>query len=143
MTTTNPNEVLLVEDNETDITLAQEAFAECGIADRVRVVRDGAAALDQLLGPGASGPLPRLVLLDLRLPKVEGLEVLRRLRADARTLAVPVVVMSTSIETGDVAAAYELHCNAFVQKAMSLDAFISAIRTIKEFFLDLNVTPSR
>ena len=140
------DKLLLVEDNPSDVALAQEAFAECGVTEEIVLAKDGAEALDYLLGPASAkgeeaAGLPRLVLLDLRLPKIDGLEVLQRVRSDGRTKRVPIVVLTTSTEEGDVARAYDLGCNGFVQKTMSLDRFIESIRVIKSFFLELNVRP--
>jgi two-component system, response regulator len=138
--------ILLVEDNSGDEELAREAFADCGITEQVVVARDGVEAIDYLLGePGGSrapkAPLPVLVLLDLRLPRLDGLDVLRQLRAEPRTKRLPVVVLTTSTEDRDVAAAYELGCSGYVQKPMAMDEFVAAVRAIKAFFLDLIVPP--
>jgi len=115
--------VLLVEDNPTDEKLALLAFKHSGVTHDVAVARDGAEALDYLFRSGAfaeRGPgLPALMLLDLQLPKIEGLEVLRRLRLDARTKLLPVIVLTSSQEEEDILRSYTLGANAYVRKPMA------------------------
>jgi two-component system, response regulator len=133
--------ILLVEDNEDDVELTLRAFAKCGITNKIDVARDGAEALDYLLGSGSDArPLPQLVLLDLKLPKIEGLEVLRRLRAHPRTRALPVVVLSSSSVEQDIAETYALGANSFVRKAVNFTEFVEAARQLGLYWLDLNRT---
>lgn len=135
--------ILLVEDNASDEKLTRMAFKDCGVANEVIVVRDGAAALDYLFATGeyaARDPtvLPRLILLDIKLPKIDGLEVLRRLRADPRTQLVPVVILTSSKEDEDVLRGYSLGANAYVRKPVEFAEFAVAAKTVGLFWLLLN-----
>lgn len=137
--------ILLVEDNASDEKLTLLAFARCGVANEIVVVRDGASALDYLFATGehaarAAG-LPAVVLLDLNLPKLSGLEVLGRLRADARTRLLPVVVLTASREDEDVLRSYELGANAYVRKPVDFAEFAAAAKTLGLFWLMLNEQP--
>jgi two-component system response regulator len=136
------NWVLLVEDNPDHVALALRALKKCGMAWYVVVARDGVEALACLLGPGSAGSvgpedLPALVLLDLKLPRIDGLEVLRRIRSDARTRLLPVVVLSSSDEERDVVVAYSLGANSYVRKPLDFDAFVEAMRQIVGYWLGL------
>lgn len=135
--------ILLVEDNPDDEALTLRAFAQYNLANDIVVARDGAAALDQLFGAGAHPPmpLPQLVLLDLKLPKVDGLEVLRRLRADARTALVPVVVLTSSSEDRELVESYKLGANSCVRKPVAFGAFAEAVRALGLFWLLVNTPP--
>lgn len=138
--------ILLIEDNASDEKLTLLAFRKCGIANEVVVVRDGAEALDYLFGDGhhagaASRPLPSLVLLDLNLPRIDGHEVLRRLRADPRTKLMPVVVLTSSKEDEDIARSYELGANAYVRKPVDFTEFVAAAKTLGFFWPLLNESP--
>ncbi len=135
--------VLLVEDNPDDEALTLSAFESGGVAHMMTVVRDGAEALDYLFGAGAYAGrdttfLPSLILLDLKLPKYSGLEVLERIRADGRTRLVPVVVLSSSDEPDDQVRAYRLGANSYVRKSIDFDQFSRGIRMLAEYWLDLN-----
>jgi two-component system response regulator len=137
--------ILLVEDNPTDEKLTLLAFADCGVGNDVAVVRDGAQALDYLLpaGDGGGGPaaLPAVVLLDLKLPKIDGLEVLRLVRANDRTRHLPVVILTSSREEEDIVKSYELGANAYVRKPVEFSAFAKAARAMGLFWLLLNEGP--
>ncbi|MGH7283681.1 MAG: response regulator [Polyangiaceae bacterium] len=136
--------ILLVEDNPTDEKLTLVAFKKCGIANDIAVARDGAQALDYLLGdPAGSEPpaLPTIVLLDLRLPKIDGLEVLRRLREEERTKLLPVIILTSSKEDEDVAQGYALGCNAYVRKPVDFGEFAQAARALGLFWLLWNESP--
>jgi two-component system response regulator len=138
--------ILLVEDNASDEKLTLLAFEKCGVANEVTVVRDGAAALDFVFGTGAHAgrdvsDLPSVVLLDLKLPKLDGLEVLRRLRADPRTKLLPVVILTASAEDEDLLKGYALGANAYVRKPVDFAAFAEAAKTVGLFWLLLNEPP--
>jgi two-component system, response regulator len=136
--------ILLVEDNEDDELLTLRALKKHRIGNEVIVARDGAQALDMLLGTrGATplDPLPQLLLLDLNLPKVGGLEVLERLRADERTKMLPVVVFTSSKEDEDVLASYRNGANAYVRKPVDFAEFSKAVETVGLFWLLVNQGP--
>lgn len=136
--------ILLVEDNADDEALTLRALARSGIVNRVEVVRDGAEALDYLLGPGSDArPLPALVLLDIKLPKIDGLEVLRRLREDPRTSLLPIVILTTSQEEQDVKNGYRLRANSYVTKPIDFAKFAASIRDLGLYWLVLNHAPPR
>jgi len=135
--------ILLVEDNPDDEELALMAFEQSEIVNKVVVVRDGAEALDYLFGTGRHinrdlSNMPAVVLLDLKLPKIDGLEVLRRLRADQRTTFIPVVVLTTSNEEQDLINSYKLGCNSYVRKPVDFTEFINAARQLGLYWLGLN-----
>jgi two-component system response regulator len=139
--------ILLVEDNQDDEELALLAFDRCRIANEMVVVRDGQEALDYFFGTAANGGrdarvLPQLVLLDLKLPKVGGLEVLRRLRADPRTRRLPVVVLTSSREEEDMLTSYDNGANSYVRKPVDFARFADAIRQLQMYWLVLNESPS-
>ncbi len=135
--------ILLVEDNPSDEKLTTLAFRKCGIANELVVVRDGADAIEYLFGGGAAvmHALPALVLLDLKLPRVDGYEVLRRIRSDARTKVLPVVVLTSSKEEEDIARSYALGANAYVRKPVDFAEFAAAAKTLGLFWLLLNELP--
>jgi two-component system response regulator len=134
--------ILLVEDNASDEKLTLLAFKTCGVSNEIVVARDGAAALDYLLGSGAdTAARPAIVLLDLKLPKVDGLEVLKRIRADERTKLLPVIVLTASKEDEDVLRSYSLGANAYVRKPVEFSEFAEAAKTLGLFWLLLNETP--
>jgi CheY-like chemotaxis protein len=138
--------VLLVEDNPDDRDLTLRAFERHRFGNEVVVADDGQAALDYLLAPGADGqprPLPELVLLDLKLPRVDGLEVLRRIRAEERTRLLPVVVLTSSAEESDLVKSYALGANSYVQKPVSFTDFLDASRQLGMYWLVLNRSPPR
>ncbi|WP_439621014.1 response regulator [Gemmata sp.] len=139
--------ILLVEDNQDDEELAVLAFERSRIANRMVVVRDGQEALDYFFGTAANGGRdagvpPQLVLLDLKLPKVSGLEVLRRLRADPRTRRLPVVVLTSSKEEQDLLESYDCGANSYVRKPVEFARFAEAIQQLQMYWLVLNEQPS-
>lgn len=133
-------ELLLVEDNESDELLTLRAFKQAGIGNGIVVKRDGAQALDYLFDDGS--PLPAVVLLDLNLPKIDGLEVLRRMRTNPRTKLLPVVVLTSSKQDEDVVRSYSLGANAYVRKPVDFGEFMEAARTLGLFWLLMNELPS-
>lgn len=139
-----PMEILLVEDNPGDVRLTCEALKEARVSNRLHTVDDGVKALDFLRQQGiyAAMPRPDLVLLDLNLPKMAGLEVLREIKQDGRLKAIPVVVLTTSQSRDDIAGSYELHANCYVSKPVDLERFLSVIRSIEMFWLQTAKLPS-
>lgn len=140
--------VLLVEDNEDDVMLTKRALNKGNIMNEVVVARDGAEALDYLFGPHRNTEsltleFPALVLLDLNLPKIGGLEVLRRIRADDRTKRLPVVVLTSSKEEQDIIKSYDLGVNSYVRKPINFDVFIEAAQQLGLYWLLLNEIPTK
>jgi two-component system response regulator len=140
--------ILLVEDNADDEALTLRAFRKNNVMNEVVVTRDGAEALDYLFGTGAYAgrdptDVPQLMLLDLKLPKVDGLEVLRRLRADPRTRLIPVVILTSSREEQDLIAGYSLGANSYVRKPVDFGQFTDAVRQLSLYWLVLNEPPPR
>jgi len=138
--------ILLVEDNPDDEALTLRALRKHNILNEVVVAHDGAEALDYLFATGAwSGrdarQLPQVVLLDLKLPKIDGLEVLRRVRADERTRLLPVVILTSSNEEQDRIKGYGLGCNSYVRKPVNFDEFVDAVKQLGLYWLVLNEPP--
>jgi two-component system, response regulator len=136
-----PVEIVLVEDSDEDAELTLRALKRQNLANNVRRAIDGAAALDYFFGHNDNGDanaLPRVVLLDLKLPKVSGLEVLRRLKTDARTQSVPVVVLTSSKEDRDLEEAYRLGVNSYIVKPVDFDKFMQAIETLGSYWMLIN-----
>ena len=140
-------ELLLVEDNPQDLELALRALQKANLANRIQVARDGAEALDFLFGEGAHtgrevAVAPKVILLDLKLPKIDGLEVLRRLKEDARTRSIPVVVLTSSNEQSDVVESYRLGVNSYIVKPVNFEGFARAVRELGFYWLLLNRAPA-
>ncbi|MCC6510319.1 MAG: response regulator [Pirellulaceae bacterium] len=139
-------EILLVEDNPSDIKLAMHAFEKHNLANRVHVLRDGAEALEYLfctgkyLGRKLDGAL-KMILLDLKLPLVDGLEVLRQIKSAPETKMIPVVVMTSSVEEKDIVESYNLGVNSYVQKPVEFEKFIEAVRQLGLYWLLVNQLP--
>ncbi|MDB4960176.1 MAG: chemotaxis protein CheY [Myxococcales bacterium] len=129
--------ILLVEDNPTDEKLTVLAFKKCGVPHELHVVRDGAEALDYL----RTNELPTVVLLDLHLPKIDGLEVLRILRSEARTRSLPIVILTSSREDEDIVSGYSLGANAYVRKPVEYAEFAATARNLGVFWLTMNKPP--
>lgn len=138
--------ILLVEDNPDDEALTIRAFRKNNITNEVVVARDGVEALDYLFGAGKyegrdTSDLPQVVLLDLKLPKMDGLEVLRRIRADDRTRYQPVVILTSSKEDQDLISGYRLGANSYVRKPVNFEEFIEAARQLGLYWLLINERP--
>ena len=139
-------EILLVEDNPADVELTLRALKKHNLANQVKVVNDGAQALDYLFASGAyegkdSQPPPKVVFLDLKLPKVDGREVLRRMKADAKTRIIPVVVLTSSQEERDIAESYKLGVNSYVVKPLDFNKFVEAVAELGLYWVLLNQPP--
>jgi CheY-like chemotaxis protein len=142
-----PNKlILVVEDNPDDEILTLDALRSGGVKTEIAVVRDGMQALDYLLPSGeqsAERHVPHLVLLDLKLPKVSGLEVLRRLREDKRTKYVPVVVLTSSSQDSDMEKSYANGANSYVRKPVDFERFLEAVRCLGLFWIPFNEVPAQ
>jgi len=139
-----PKTILLVEDNADDEKLTLRAMRHSDIPNIVVVARDGAEALDYIFGQSHEyGRMPSLVLLDLKLPKVSGLEVLERLRADHRTRTLPVVVLTSSDEERDIYQSYMLGANSYIRKPVDFDQFMDSVRQLGQYWLTINLPAHR
>ncbi len=132
--------ILMVEDNEGDIILMQEALREARIANQVMVARDGQQALDLLQDEDSR---PDLILLDINLPKVNGLEVLATIKKDASLQIIPVIVLTTSSSDKDILTSYANHANCFINKPVDLDSFMEIIRSIESFWISIVRLPKK
>ena|SRR6478609_6347469 len=131
-------DILLVEDNPNDAELTQRALKKSDVGARLAVARDGAEALEYLL---SNRPKPKVVFLDLKLPKIDGIEVLRRVRSDERTRSLPVVVLTSSQEERDISECYKLGVNSYVVKPVEFDKFYKAVADLGIYWLVLNKSP--
>jgi CheY-like chemotaxis protein len=141
-----PLEILLVEDNPTDAELTTEALREGNLANHLVWVKDGAEALDFIFARGKYSDRqidepPKVILLDLRLPKVDGLEVLQAIKSDQRTKSIPVVVLTSSKEERDITESYQLGVNSFVSKPVEFDEFVSVVSQLGLYWLLINHSP--
>jgi CheY-like chemotaxis protein len=146
MLNTDAIEILLVEDNPQHVELTLRALKKHNLANHVLVAKDGAEALEFILATGAYSHrrienTPKVILLDLKLPKVDGLEVLRRIKSDERTKSIPVVVVTTSEQEQDVVESYKLGVNSYIVKPVSFDKFIQAVSELGLYWLLLNQPP--
>jgi two-component system, response regulator len=144
---TEPMEILLVEDNPNDVELTLRALRKHNLANRVHVTHDGEEALDFIFGTNTDGKpnnaeIPKVILLDLKLPKVDGLEVLNILKSDERTRKIPVVIVSSSREEQDLVKSYHLGANSYVVKPVDFDKFVQAVSEIGLYWLLLNQIPT-
>ncbi len=145
--TSHPIEILLVEDNPNDVELTLHALKKSKLINHIEVVRDGAEALDFIFGQGeyknrSIKHPPRVILLDLKLPKVSGLEVLERLKTDPRTRHIPVVVLTSSGEERDIVESYRLGVNSYIRKPVDFDQFTEAVQQLGFYWLLLNKPPT-
>ncbi len=140
--------ILLIEDNPDDVELTRRALSRSNVANELVVVTDGAEALDYLFARGEYAArdvsaTPEVVLLDLKLPKIDGLEVLRRIRSDERTRLLPVVILTTSNQESDIRKSYELGANSYVRKPVDFEQFVEATTTLGLYWLVVNQPPPR
>jgi len=138
------NTILLVEDNPSDIKLTKRAFQQSNLTNDLQVATDGAAALDYLfskVGDEYENPLPVLVLLDIKLPKIDGLEVLERIRSEERTELTPVVILTSSKEQEDMVRSYRLGANSYIRKPVDFKQFVESVQQLGLYWLVLNQTP--
>lgn len=145
--TDNFVEILLVEDNPNDVELTLHALQENNLSNHIEVMRDGAEALEFVFGTGAyahRNPVqgPKVILLDLKLPKVDGLEVLKRIKSDPRTKTIPVVVLTSSREERDIVESYQLGVNSYIVKPVDFEQFTEAVRGLGLYWLLLNQPPA-
>ena len=138
-------EILLVEDNPTDVELTLHVFKKHNFSNRIKVVRDGAEALEFIFGGveafGDAENVPKVILLDLKLPKVDGLQVLKRVKADPRTQSIPVVVLTSSRQEQDLVNSYKLGVNSYIVKPVDFVQFTEAVRQLGLYWLLLNEQP--
>ncbi|MBI5713452.1 MAG: response regulator [Chloroflexi bacterium] len=144
----NSKTILLVEDNPSDVALTQRALTKSHVANELVTAEDGQDALDYLFGTGVYlgrdvSDLPSLILLDLKLPRVDGLQVLRQIRADERTRRLPVVILTTSKEEQDVARSYDLGANSYIRKPVDFTQFVEAIQHLGLYWLVMNEPPPK
>lgn len=139
-----PLDVLVIEDNPGDVRLLEEAFRELNANVSMHVARDGAEALDMVFQPAIASKhsYPDLILLDLNLPKVNGHDVLSRIKSDPATTQIPIIVLTSSRAESDVRRAYQAHANAYLKKPSTLDGLISAAQHIKNFWMDTATLPT-
>ena len=146
MNESNVIELLMVEDNPQDLELALRALRKVNLANHIEVARDGAEALDIIFCEGGHSARkisdgPRVILLDLKLPKVDGLEVLKRVKSDPRTRMIPIVVLTSSKEQRDIVESYHLGVNSYIVKPVNFDGFTTAMRDLGVYWLMLNQPP--
>ena len=140
-------EILLVEDNPQDLQLALRALAKSNLTNHIEVVRDGAEALEFIFGEGSYAGRklengPKVILLDLKLPKVDGLEVLKRIKGDERTKAIPVVMLTSSKEQSDLVQSYRLGVNSYIVKPVNFERFAQAVQELGMYWVLLNQSPN-
>lgn len=138
--------ILLVEDNPDDVELTLDALTDSNIRNEIVVAKDGAEALDYIFATGQYADrdisdFPAVVLLDLKLPKINGLEVLERIRADERTKVIPVVILTSSTEEEDMLTSYKLGCNSYIRKPVDFDQFAKSVKQLGLYWLVLNEPP--
>jgi two-component system response regulator len=147
MTVNHVVEILLVEDNPQDLELALRALRKANFSNHIQVARDGAEALDFIFCEGIHRErkiedVPKVILLDLKLPKVDGLEVLKRIKGDPRTRAIPIVILTSSREQRDVVESYRLGVNSYIVKPVNFEGFAAAVRELGMYWLLLNQPPN-
>jgi two-component system response regulator len=140
-------DILLVEDNQDDEELALLALDEAGVTDRIKIVRDGKEALDYIFGEGRYGgrrieDQPRLIMLDIKLPLISGIDVLRRIKGDARTRRIPVTMLTSSRESPDITTCYDLGANSYIVKPVDHDQFMEVVQQLELYWLLRNQPPT-
>jgi two-component system response regulator len=140
--------ILLVEDNQMDVELTLDAFREARLSNAIHVTRNGGEALDYLFGRGKysdpeSHPLPDLVLLDLKMPGIDGFEVLRQIKSTAGLKRLPVIILTSSKEEGDRTMSYDIGANSYLVKPISFEGFLAVVRSIGDYWLTLNMGPPK
>jgi len=146
MTEINPVEILIVEDTPQDLELTLRALRKAKLRNRIQVARDGAEAIEFIFCEGQHanrqiGNVPKVILLDLKLPKIDGLEVLKRIKGDARTKDIPVVVLTSSKEQKDVVESYRLGVNSYIVKPVNFEQFVAAVQELGMYWLLFNQPP--
>jgi two-component system, response regulator len=146
MTEVNMVEILLVEDTPEDLELALRALRKASLVNRIEVARDGVEAIEFIFGEGAHAgrsieDVPKVILLDLKLPRMDGLEVLRRIKSDPRTRTIPVVVLTSSKEQNDIVESYSMGVNSYIVKPVNFDRFAAAVQELGMYWLLLNQPP--
>ena len=139
-------EILIIEDNQDDLDMTLRALRKANLANRIQVARDGGEALEFIFGPGAHAGrkvenAPKVILLDLKLPKIDGMEVLKRIKNNPLTMTIPVVVLTSSKEQKDVVESYQLGINSYIVKPVNFEGFIAAVRELGMYWLLLNQPP--
>ncbi len=143
---TNIIDILIIEDNKNDLELTIRALKKNNIANNIHVIPDGAEALDYFFATGKYtdrniSRIPKMVILDLKLPKVDGLEILRKIKSDERTKTIPVVILTSSKEESDIVQGYKLGANSFIVKPVDFDKFMTTVRDLGMYWLLLNEPP--
>lgn len=143
-----PAHILLVEDNRLDIELTLDAFKEARLGNSVHVAKNGGEALDYLFGHEQYGdreqyPLPDVILLDLKMPGIDGFEVLRRVKAEPAVKRIPVIILTSSREEGDLALSYDCGANSYLVKPVSFEGFLKVVQQVQDYWLVLNVGPPK
>ena len=144
--TENPIEILLVEDNQDDLEMTLRALRKVNLANRIQIARDGVEAVEFIFGEGAHAGRnvengPKVILLDLKLPRIDGMEVLKRVKTDPRTKMIPVVVLTSSKEQRDVVESYHLGVNSYIVKPVNFERFAAAVTELGMYWLLLNQAP--
>ena len=139
-------EILIIEDNQDDLDMTLRALRKANLANRIQVARDGVEALEFIFGTGAHAGrkvenAPKVILLDLKLPKIDGMEVLKRIKNKPLTMTIPVVVLTSSKEQNDVIESYQLGVNSYIVKPVNFEGFIAAVRELGMYWLLLNQPP--
>ncbi|MBF0469512.1 MAG: response regulator [Desulfamplus sp.] len=143
---TKPASILLVEDNPMDVELIIDAFKEARLKNRIQVARDGKEALEYLFGQGCytdrtKNPLPDIILLDLKMPGIDGHEVLRQIKKTEKLKRLPVIILTSSIDEGDLAMSYDNGANSYLVKPVSFESFLDVVKKVADYWLILNVEP--